>query len=109
MGYTVSLTSAKTGKPVKVPLFQEGGIPVVDGSKFAELGVTYNYCKLFDFKSLDGKTVEETASLLWKAISKLGLVRDPNYLKPTEGNVGSACNILLGWAHLHPKAVWQVH
>lgn len=108
MSYWVNLTDKDTGDLVPVPTFQEGGTLVVGGSGSADLNVTYNYCKRFDFKSLGGKTAEVTIPVLTAAVMELGVVRDPDYWAPTPGNAGHACNILLGWAHLHPKAVWEV-
>lgn len=92
----------------KVPLFSEGGTYSVGGSDEAELSVTYNYGREFAFGSLDGMTGEKSIPLLQEAVARLGTVRVPDYWDPTPGNVGHACNLLLSWARLHPKAKWHV-
>lgn len=43
----------------------------------------------------------------FKVALAAGAIRDGGaYWKPTEGNAGYALNILLGWARMHPEAVW---
>ena len=97
------------GEAVEVPRHSEGGTYVMGGTKTAELNVTYNYGKHFNFKELDGKTGEEAKSLLIKAVEEFGIKRIEDYWNPTKGNVGYACNILLHWAQIHPEAIFTVN
>ncbi len=99
----------KEGKAVEVPHFTEGGTYPMGGTNTAELNVTYNYSKHFDFKELDEKTGEEAMQLLMKAVDTLGSKRDNDYWNPTKGNVGYACRILLGWALKNPEAIFTVN
>ena len=101
--------SKDTGEIVEVPRHSEGGTYVMGGTLNAELNVTYNYGKHFDFKELDGKTGEEAKPLLAKAVEDLGMKRDDDYWNPTKGNVGYACLILLGWACVYPEAIFTVN
>ena len=98
----------KEGETVEVPRHSEGGTYVMGGTKTAELNVTYNYGKHFDFKELDGKTGEEAKPLLTKAVENFGSKRNEDYWNPTKGNVGHACNILLSWVKENPKAIFRV-
>ena len=109
MSYDVYLLKNKEGEPLKVPRFEEGGTYAVGGINEAHLNVTYNYSKLFSVsEELDGKTAEDTIPILEKAVFKFGTVRTKDYWEPSPGNVGYACNILLGWARLYPDAIWEV-
>ena len=92
----------------KVPRFEEGGTYAVGGTEKASLNVTYNYDNYFNFGALHGKTGKQTVKTLEDAVEFLGMVRNRDYWKSTPGNVGYACNILLGWARLHPTARWDV-
>ena len=46
--------------------------------------------------------------LLENAVARLGTLRDEDYWQPTDGNAGAALAVLLGWARLHPDAVFHV-
>jgi hypothetical protein len=74
----------------------------------AEMNVTYNYGRYFDFKALHGKRAKDTMRCLEAAVELLGTVQDDNYWNPTPGNVGYCCSILLKWAQLHPTGKWRV-
>ena len=92
---------------------QEGGTQVVGGISEAELNVTYNYAKHFDFGTLDGLSANKAAILLQKAIDNLGDDRSDNYWEPTEGNVKQACQTLLEFCQYamnhNLPAIMQVH
>jgi len=98
----------------RVPLHSEGGTYALGGSYCAELNVTYNYGPILDahltggLRGLNGEFACHTIFELGNAVIALGVVRDPDYWACTEGNVGHALNVLLGWARLHPDAVWEV-
>ena len=107
---------------VQVPRFIEGGVvqclpnsKLVIGTTDADINITYNYSKFF-YAELDaemgirwlyGKTGAETAGRLEKAVKALGTEKDDDYWKATSGNAGHILNVLLGWAILHPDAVWS--
>jgi hypothetical protein len=109
MSWWVSLHDVTGEIYTDVSKFEEGGTFVVGGSTEADLNVTYNYGKLFDFKSLYGKTGEESIPLLEEAVKKYGTIQNEDYWEPTEGNVGFACSVLLAWAKQHPRGKWQVN
>lgn len=106
MSYDISLNVG--GAPCRVDRHEDGGVYTLGGTTQADLNVTYNYAPLFDFKDLDGKTGAETADALQEAVMALGTIRDPDYWKPTPGNAGYACAILLRWARQHPDGIWEV-
>ncbi len=98
----------ESGKTVTVARHEDGGTFAVGGTTDAELNVTYNYGKHFKFRELDGHLANETMVFLGSAVGRLGTIRDSEYWKPTEGNVGAACATLLEWAKIHPGARWRV-
>ncbi len=98
----------KEGEAVEVLRHSDGGTYVMGGINAAELNVTYNYGKHFDFKELNGKTGEEAKPLLIKAVGILGTKRDDDYWNPTKGNVGYACKLLLSWAGAYPEGIFRV-
>ena len=115
MSWDVELLD-KQGEPLRVPAHCEGAIIVMGGNSYADLNVTYNYSKFY-YQSLDikgglgwlnGRKAKDCIPALEKAVLELGTVRDEIYYKATPGNAGAALNILLGWAHLHPEAIFQV-
>lgn len=95
--------------PVPVENHAEGGTYAIGGIGSAEVNVTYNYARYFDFRALNGKTGVETLPELSKAVEKLGTDRHPDYWEPTPGNAGAAVALLKGWAEQHPEAIWDVH
>lgn len=96
------------GKVCNVEKHSEGGTYVLGGTPTAELNVTYNYSKYFDFKRLNGSVAEDVIKVMKATIEELGTERDNNYWKPTKGNVSYALSILLQWAKQYPKAVFKV-
>jgi hypothetical protein len=124
MSYSIYLKDKKTGETVIVPRFSEGGTvraEVIDGKlapggqSEADMDITYNYWVFYhdtiskgkNIRFIYGKTGAQVIPILEKAIAKLGTVRDPDYWKPTRGNAGHALSVLLGWARLHPDAVFE--
>lgn len=107
MSWWIYLEDEK-GKTVKVKNHSEGGTYVLGGTTRAELNVTYNYSKWFDFKKLNGSIAENVIKLFEKTIKDLGTEREKDYWNPTKGNVGYALSILLKWAKKYPKAVFRV-
>jgi len=79
-------------------LRSEGGVYRLCGQSEAELNVTYNYGCLFDFKSLNGMEAADAAPYLLHHIKKLGQNEDPDYWKPTQGNVRRALITLFEFA-----------
>ncbi len=114
MGWWISLEKKKCfiGKKrtiCAVTRFYEGGTRVLGGQEEASISTTYNYGKFYNFSDLHNKKAKNTIKSLQKAVTKLGTSRDADYWAQTPGNVGHTCSILLGWAKLHPKAIWKVH
>ena len=100
---------------VQVPLHSEGGTYVCGGTTEGHLNLTYNYSPHY-YKHIDpekglrwlyGKRASETIERLESAIAALDTERADDYWAPTKGNAGYALSILLGWARLHPNAVWS--
>ncbi len=105
----------KDGKTVAVPPFVEGGtIAVVDSdlipepSTRANISITYNYAKYFNFGALNGYKASDAIATLERAVDVLDNAPDKDYWAPTAGNTGHMCALLLSWARLHPDALWGV-
>lgn len=108
MSYWISLRD-KDGKIPEVDSFEEGGVYIVGGSSEADLNVTYNYAKHFDFRGLHEKKVSETISTLEKAIETLKDDTTDNYWDSTEGNTKQPLKTLLSWARKYPDMSWNVN
>ena len=94
---------------VEVERFTEGGTYAIGGSTDADLNVTYNYGKHFDFRDeLHGKKAADVIPLLEAKVAELGTERDRDYWNPTPGNVGYTLALLLRWAQQYPDAVFDV-
>lgn len=108
MSWWISLHHPETDEIPEVARFAEGGTQILGGNTEAGLNVTYNYGKHFDFGALNLRTASETIEELQSAVNRFGLITDPDYWKPIEGNIGHACNILLSWARQFPTYIWKV-
>ena len=86
----------------------EGGTQPVGGTTDAELNVTSNYGKHFDFARLHGLRAIQTYFVLHDAVTRFGTERSADYWDPTPGNVGATCRRLLEWVVDHPTARWRV-
>ena len=106
MSYDITLL--RDGDPVTVERHTEGGIHILGGTDRADLNVTYNYYRHFDFRGLDGRTGADTLFELKAGVALLGVERDPDYWNPTEGNVVYTLEILRRWAEQYPDATWEV-
>lgn len=112
MSWWVSLE--KVGKCVNVPCFSAGGTYAIGGDTRADLNITYNYSVHYGgvgekgLWSLDGMLAKDAIPILECVVQALGTVQDNDYWKSTPGNAGYALNVLLGWAHLRPDAVFCV-
>lgn len=73
---------------------EEGATYVIGGISEAELNITYNYAKYFDFRKLDGMKAAEAKNILDNKINQLGDDINSDYWKPTEGNVKKTLIIL---------------
>lgn len=110
MSYWIYLKDGgEDGATLPVESHEEGGTYCLGGTPEAMINVTYNYAKHFTFRDLHLKKAKETEPALAAAVEKLGTKQDDDYWKPTEGNVGYCCKILLDWAKQHPEGVWVVH
>ncbi len=109
MSYWISLNNPRTDEPAEVESFESGGTYTIGGSTEADLNVTYNYAKHFNFrKNLHGKKARKTVKMMQDAVDKLSTERSSDYWEPSEGNAGYAISILLEWAKQFPKFVWRV-
>jgi hypothetical protein len=106
------------------PVQEETLTLVVTGRTEAVLTLTFNYRKFFNFDQLHGMKALDSIPLLTEAVQVLGTERsrglyydsDENVIGPVVwlyweeemGNVGYACDLLLGWAAMNPHAVWEV-
>ena len=115
MSWWVSLND-ENKEPLTVSSFIEGGTITIDGSREADLNITWNYAPHF-YNCLDAekgirwlheKTGQETIIARARAVDELGTGRVDNYWEPTRGNAGYALNILLVWAAMYPAGVWEV-
>ena len=120
MSWTVTLE--RDGVPVAVEAHTEGGQYAVGGTPEASLYVTYNYGEVFRMvladptpgepdvlgRLLGGKTASDAIPLLERAVERCGTRQYRDYWAPTPGNAGHALNVLLGWALMHPDAVFRV-
>jgi hypothetical protein len=95
--------------PVEVERHAEGGTYAIGGVDCAEVNVTYNYARHFDFRALNQKQAKETLPILEVAVHELGTERSDDYWEPTPGNAGAAVALLRDWARQRPDAVWDVH
>lgn len=107
---------------VTVPDHQEGGIIAIGGSSSAHVSITYNYGALYREtlpdpdpeqpnilgRLLHDKRAGDVIPLLEEGVRKLGTDVHDDYWKPTPGNAGHMLNVLLGWARLHPDAIFSV-
>jgi hypothetical protein len=100
--------------------FTDGGNYNVYGTTECELNVTYNYGGLYKsvfpadgswtngpISWLYGKTGLETTPTLERGVVLLGVDKDEDYWKATEGNAGAALARLLSFAKAHPDGVWS--
>jgi hypothetical protein len=95
----------KNGETVMLdePLDIRGGTYCMGGTREAWLNVTWNYGKHFRFGELDKKTAAEAIMVLVPAALRLNASdTDPDYWKPTEGNVRRAIENLLTLARSVP-------
>jgi hypothetical protein len=114
VSWDVSLELA--GESVDVDNHAEGAIYVLGGTTRAELSITYNYFDLFaagglNFRSLDGKTGEQSAPLLADALTVIEALpgeESGNYWKATPGNAARPLRTMLAWALTHPSATWRI-
>ena len=113
MSYNVELVYGD--EVATVPSHLEGGILTMGGNPYAEMSVTYNYNAYYSkflhtkgLRGLSGLTGRQSIPNLIFAMLHLGTDRDDDYWAKTPGNAGYALKIMLDWARLHPKAVWNI-
>lgn len=93
---------------VEVPGFTLGP-SVADGRpQAAEICIPPGYLQWFDFVGLKDEVAQDTGLALSQAVARLGTYRSRDYWRPTEGNVGMVCDLLLQWSGEHPHATWQI-
>jgi hypothetical protein len=107
MSYWIYLRNTD-GETVEVEPFEDGGTYAIGGTTQAEINVTYNYARHFDYRALHNHKAADTILALESIVKRLGTERDCDYWAPTPGNAGAACARLLAWAKQHPDAIWKV-
>ena|SRR5208282_2402102 len=110
MSWDIELCDPVSGAPLDLGAVHQmsGGTICIGGTSLAELNVTYNYGKHFNFSALDGKTATESMDTLHEAANRLGNDVNADYWIPTEGNVKRAIKQLLAFAQLRPDGIWKV-
>ena len=115
MSYDIYLRDPVTHQTIHfdIPHHMAGGTMALGGTSEAWLNVTYNYHEIFcqvlgdrGVRSIYGKTGAQTIPLLKEAASKLADDTDPDYWKPTEGNIKRVILQLLAMAGMRPDGVW---
>lgn len=117
MSWWISLNDEEGEYLYSEEVIAEGGTYAIGGTDEMCLNVTYNYSQHYykhvneenGIRWLDGKTGEETAEVLEKAIEALGDDVDDNYWNATEGNAKKALTTLLRWAKERPDGIWRVN
>ena len=118
MSYDINVVS-KSGEELysETPHVLRGGTFAMGGTKELWLSVTYNYSALFrklfgeeGIRKFNGKLVKDTIGELREASASLQDDDEPDYWKPTEGNVKKTLNNLVELANLSPdpEAVWSI-
>jgi len=105
MSYDISLKDPRTGDDIHFdePHELTGGTYALGGTTRAWLNITWNYAPFFyqtidterGIRALYGKTGNEAAPILIRAISQLGTDRSDDYWEATPGNAGAALDDLL--------------
>lgn len=125
MSYDLDLVDPVTGEVLEADEKHglRGGTYALGGTRDLSLNVTYNYAEILrrvlpasegreaGIRGLEGRTGEETAPLLEAAADALDTGEEdpePDYWKPTSGNVRRALLDLATLARLGPKGVWRV-
>lgn len=115
MSYDVELRD-KDGLCIELELPHNlrGGTYAVGGTHHASLNVTYNYGPTFrrvlgpgGLRRIYGMTAAASIPILTAAVLQLGTMRETDYWKETDGNVGAALSDLLTLAVASPPdAIW---
>jgi len=108
MSHDVYLLDPVSGEPLQLdsPHQMKGGTYALGGCLEAHLNVTYNYSEHFQVTTIYGLTGADSIPVLQAAADRLGDDVDPDYWKPTEGNVKRAILQLLALAKMRPDGVW---
>ncbi len=115
MSYDISLRNSD-GSVALVPGGHRltGGTYALCGTNEAWLNVTYNYYEHFrrvlgekGIRTIYGMTGQESVPVLEAAINALGIDRDLDYWKSTEGNARNALENLRLLALACPDATWS--
>ena len=93
----------------KVENHEEGGTFALGGTTDAELNITYNYSKIFNFRGLNGKSCKECIEWLEPIVKILGTDRSEDYWESTNGNVGYCLSVILSWCKQHPTGFISIH
>lgn len=116
MSYNIELTDPHTGECIELsePHQMIGTTYQVGGTKYACLGVTYNYALHFNrvlgtegIRLIYGMTGKDSIPFLESAILCLKNDVCEDYWAPTEGNAKRALQNLVALAKLAPHGVWK--
>jgi len=107
---SIGYSGTKYHEVLKMPhLHYEGGTINLCGEEKCILNVTYNYCNLFRFKSLDGKVAKDTLKEMKDFCEEhKGEPIDLDYWKSCPGNVRKALEVLIRFSEQHPEGIWEV-
>lgn len=118
MSYDIRLNDPVTKQVIQLdkPHFMRGGTYATEGTTELWLNITYNYSSVFyrpdvfgegGIRSIYGMTGAESIPIFQRAIAALSDDVDPDYWKPTEGNVKKSLCQLLSMAQMRPDGVWD--
>ena len=111
MGWVIKLVDAN-GQVCQVPRHSNGSNVNLAAPEItaAEIDVTFNYKKLFNFSLLDGNKAAYSRRIIRDFVfSFRGKIPSKDYWEATEGNVKKILYLLFYWAGKHPNAIWRVY
>lgn len=124
MSYDIKLVDPVSGETLRLdtPHHMRGGTYAIGGTTEARLNITYNYSAHLGralaflpitqeendgIRKLYGMSGADSIPVLERAAARLRSDTDPDYWKPTEGNVKLALIQLLALAKMRPDGVWD--
>ena len=110
MGWSIRLVD-ENGEVCQVPRHQQGSTINLAAQEQmpAEIDVTFNYKKLFNFRLLSGLPAWFSRRLLKAYIRFHKGQPIDDYWAATGGNVKQVLFLLFRWTSQHPDCVWQVY
>lgn len=115
MGKTIFYLDS-TDKVLLVPRHFEGAVLEMDGNTAAEVHVTGNYLPIWrryfepnegDRYGIWGKTGRDLRPTIERAVAELGTIKDKDFWKPSNGNVGAIFDLMLEWIDQLPDGRFE--